>query len=82
MDEGVSTVGPSHQVGSVEEPVLDWSLNEEAQSLLNVNKLQSMLSGNINSSLYKGEGCEGSTKLVDPVDQSPIPGFNEERKLL
>jgi len=65
MDEGVSTVGPSHQVGVVEEPVLDWSLNEDAQSLLNVNKLQSMLSGNINSSLYKGEGCEGSTKLVD-----------------
>ena len=36
----------------------------------------------MNGALNKSHGCEGSSKLIHPVDECPVPDFNQEWKLL
>lgn len=82
MDEGVDAVNPMKDVGMGEEPLLDRQLPEDVQSLLEVDELKSMATGDIDSALDEGQCSDGTADLIDPVNLEPVPRLNEERKLL
>lgn len=82
VDEGVDAVDPAEHGGTLEEPLLEGQLPEDAEALLEVDDLEGMLAGDINGTLHEGDGSEGAAELVDPVDEGPVPGLDEEGELL
>lgn len=65
VDERVGTVGPSHQLGVAEEPLLDRGLDEDAEPLLDVDHLEGVLAGRVDRRGLEGDGGEGTSELVD-----------------
>jgi hypothetical protein len=64
MDEGVHSVGPSHERGTREEPPLHGGLDEDAQLLFDVDDLQSMFSSRVNRGCLQRYCGDGAAKLV------------------
>lgn len=68
VDEGVDAVGPVHECRVRHEPLLDGTLDKDAQTLLEVDELQRVPSCNVDGSLVNQDDCaEGSCELVDLV---------------
>jgi hypothetical protein len=65
VDEGVYTVGPAHEEGVVEEPALKGGLVEEVQTLLEVDKLESVPACDVDGAFDHCYGAEGAAELVD-----------------
>lgn len=82
VDERIQTVDPVQDGGMSEEPLLKTNFEKDVQALLEVNNLESMLTGDIDSALDEGQCSEGAPDLVDPVEEKPVPNLDEERELL
>jgi len=47
-----------------------------------MDDLKSMSAGYIDGPFYHGYSCKGAAELINPVNQSPVPGFHKKWKLL
>lgn len=54
MNEGVGTVDPVEQRGSLEEPLLEVDFEEDVKLLLEVDDLEGVLSSNVYSAFDEG----------------------------
>lgn len=68
MDEGIGAVSPSHQEGVGEEPFLDIDFDKNAEALLEMDDLQRMLTGCVDSRGLKGDSSKGTPQLVHLAD--------------
>lgn len=82
MDEAVDAIDPVHRGRILQKELLDGRLPEDTHLLFKPNQLQRMSTSGMNGALNKSHGCEGSSKLIHPVDECPVPDFNQEWKLL
>jgi len=65
VDEGVDLVGPPHEHGMGEEPLLERGLDKDAEVLLEVDYLQRMFASGVDRGRLKSDSREGTAKLVD-----------------
>lgn len=65
VDERVGLVGPSQKLGALEEPALEGWLNEDAQTLLQVDNLEGVLPRGIDCGFLEGDCRESASQLID-----------------
>ena len=65
VDEGVDAVGPVHERGMFEEPVLDGEFPEDMETLFEMDDLQGVTAGDVDCVLDHSHGGKGATELVD-----------------
>lgn len=78
VDERVGSVGPVHEVWSLEEPSLNRKLDKEMKALLEVDQLQGVSASDVDSGVVEEQGGESTAKLVDPVYERPIPSLDQK----
>jgi hypothetical protein len=64
VDERVDAVGPIHEEGMLEEPVLYGKLPEDVETLLEVDDLEGMLAGDVDGGVDQSDGSKGTTELI------------------
>jgi hypothetical protein len=67
---------------SSEEPFLKVYLPEDVKLLFEMDDLESMSTGDIDSALIESQRSDSTTDLVHEVDEKPVPTLDQEWQLL
>lgn len=65
VDERIRLVGPAHQRGPLEKPLLHGRLNEQTKGLFGVDNLEAVFARGIDGGLLERDSREGSAELID-----------------
>lgn len=65
VNEGIGSVRPVHESWSIEEPSLNWKLDEHMEALLEVDQLQCVSPRDIDGGIVEKQGGESAAKLIN-----------------